>query len=83
MPTLPADFEFFARDFLPWDSYLTFPAVLEDESSPSILSKCTAVTNDQTKLLATPGIADVSSSMVRAVLKISPPLSLNKCFNAV
>ena len=82
MPTLPY-FDICARDFLPRVSYLTFPAVLKDESSLSILSKCTAVTNEQTKLLATPGITAVSSSMVRTMLKISPPLSLNKCFNAV
>ena len=62
MPTLP-HFDF-VREFLPRDSYLTFTTVLEDKNSLSILSKCTAVTNDQMKLLATPGIAAVSSSIV-------------------
>ena len=58
------DFDFVVKDFLPWNSDLTFPAVLEDECSLSVVSNLTAVTNDQVKLLATPGIAAVSSSLV-------------------
>ena len=33
------------KDFLPQDSDLTFPAILKDESSLSVLFKLTAVTN--------------------------------------
>ena len=48
-------FRFCVKDFLPRDSYLTFPAVLKDECSLSVLSKLTAVTNSQVKLLTIPG----------------------------
>ena len=67
MPTLPDFDHVLCARF----SSTKFPAVLEDESSLSILSTRTGITNDQTKFLATPGFAAaVSLSMVRAVLKI-------------
>ena len=47
-------FQFCVKDFLPRNSYLTFPVVLKDEHSLSVLSKLTAVTNGQAKLLAIP-----------------------------
>ena len=64
---------------VPWDSDLTFPAVLNNESSLSVLPKLTvhAVTNNQVKLLATPGI-DVHCIVFDGCWKSAPSKRFNE-----
>ena len=65
-------FWFCVKDFLPRNSYLTFPAVLEDERSLSVLSKLTAV--QMARWSSSPYLDDRCCRLrILWLLKISPP----------